>query len=392
MAKKKEPTVPYPINALPSASLFYQEGASDKVYQAQLQQQGDGFVVNFQYGRRGSALTAGSKTTSPVGIGEASEVYDELVRSKMAKGYGSEEGSTPFQGTSKAGRITGHLPQLLNAITRDEVERYINDPAWSAWQKADGERRMCERYEATIRGINRTGLEVPLPMAIADALQSLSTAKFVIDAEIIDNTVYVFDVLVHDGIDQRSRPFSERIETLTGLLAGMDVAHLPAVKVLAGAYTAAEKRALFDRLEAAEQEGIVFKRNDAPYTVGRPASGGTQVKFKFCESATLEVTNVNSGKRSVAFHGYDDKGAAVPLGNVTILPNFDVPTVGTFIEVRYLNANLGGSLFQPEYKGVRNDMGKEACNLAQLKYKADHVDISACGNDEKIAHKRRMAP
>ena len=41
-------------------TLYYREGASDKVYQASLQPQNGGFVVHFAYGRRGSALATGS--------------------------------------------------------------------------------------------------------------------------------------------------------------------------------------------------------------------------------------------------------------------------------------------------------------------------------------------
>ena len=35
-------------------TLYYRECSSDKVYQASLEPQGDLFVVNFVYGRRGS--------------------------------------------------------------------------------------------------------------------------------------------------------------------------------------------------------------------------------------------------------------------------------------------------------------------------------------------------
>ena len=34
-------------------TLYYREGSSDKVYEAIIEPQGEGFVVNFAYGRRG---------------------------------------------------------------------------------------------------------------------------------------------------------------------------------------------------------------------------------------------------------------------------------------------------------------------------------------------------
>jgi bifunctional non-homologous end joining protein LigD len=49
-----------------STTLYFTEGGSDKVYSAEIKPSGSGFVVNFAYGRRGNALTPGSKTSSPV--------------------------------------------------------------------------------------------------------------------------------------------------------------------------------------------------------------------------------------------------------------------------------------------------------------------------------------
>ena len=44
------------------------------------------------------------------------------------------------------------------------------------------------------------------------------------------------------------------------------------------------------------------------------------------------------------------------------------------VEVRYLYAYEGGSLFQPTLKGPRADLTEEAAQLVQLKYKAAAPD------------------
>ena len=49
-------------------TLYYREGSSDKVYQAAIEPQGEGFVVNIAYGRRGSTMSSGTKTQIPVEI------------------------------------------------------------------------------------------------------------------------------------------------------------------------------------------------------------------------------------------------------------------------------------------------------------------------------------
>jgi bifunctional non-homologous end joining protein LigD len=68
-------------------TLYYREGSSDKVYHAVIEPQGEGFVVNIAYGRRGSTMNTGTKTQAPVDYDTAKSIYDKLVREKMAKGY-----------------------------------------------------------------------------------------------------------------------------------------------------------------------------------------------------------------------------------------------------------------------------------------------------------------
>jgi len=121
----------------------------------------------------------------------------------------------------------------------------------------------------------------------------------------------------------------------------------------------------------------VFKQSSAPYTPGRPASGGNHLKLKFTATASCIVAKVNGTKRSVALVLLEgDK--RVPVGNVTITASQPIPKAGSVIEVRYLYAYPGGSLFQPVCLGQRDDIEPAACTLGQLKYKAagedDEVD------------------
>lgn len=70
-----------------SADLYFREGNSDKVYHASIQEQGDGYVVFFSYGRRGGNMTEGYKIDFPAPLNVAKEVFDKLVASKTKKGY-----------------------------------------------------------------------------------------------------------------------------------------------------------------------------------------------------------------------------------------------------------------------------------------------------------------
>ena len=72
-----------------------------------------------------------------------------------------------------------------------------------------------------------------------------------------------------------------------------------------------------------------------------------------------------------------DGHKVVPVGNVTIPPNHKIPVVGAVIEVRYLYAFRGGSIYQPVYLGARTDITAEECSTAQLKYKAAEEEQAA---------------
>ena len=76
-------------------TLYFREGSSDKVYQAQIEPKDGGFIVTFAYGRRGSTLTTGTKNATAVDYGAAKAIYDKLVKENTAKGYTPAETGTP---------------------------------------------------------------------------------------------------------------------------------------------------------------------------------------------------------------------------------------------------------------------------------------------------------
>lgn len=358
--------------ALPSVSLYFTEGSSDKAYQAQIKAKDGGYVVDFQYGPRGKALKAGTKTAEPVSLAAATKIYDKLVAEKTGKGYTQDQSGTVYQSTENAGRVTGIRPQLLNPVPEESLEHYFTSPKWFAQMKYDGERRPAAKDLHETIGINRNGLKVPLPMPIADAIAAAPFDQFVMDGEIIGDVLYVFDLVELNGADLRVKPAAARLEIMSKVFDSIgESASLTQVKT---AYTEAEKRALFAWVKQNNLEGVVFKHVDSKYVPGRPSTGGEQVKFKFVESATVEVLAPNSGKRSVSLCGYDADGQQVSLGNVTIPANQDIPKSGDVVEVEYLYAYEGGSLFQPVYKGVRGDQDRAACTLSQLKYSVEHAD------------------
>lgn len=356
-----------------STTLYYRQGSSDKIYQVAVEASGDGFVVTFAYGRRGSTLSTGAKTADPVPLAQAMQIYSRLVKEKTTKGYARGESGSPYQHTDKAGRATGVLPQLLNAVEECDTPKYIADAQYWAQEKFDGRRVLIRRAGDSIIGINRLGLMIDLPEPIAAHARQLQSQQWLIDGEALGETFHAFDALESAGVDLRVQPYVKRTAALTKIVGQKNDA---AIRLVETAKSADAKQGMLGRLKGANKEGIVFKRHLAPHTPGRPASGGDWLKVKFTATASCIVAKTHGGKRSVGLELIDG-GRRVGVGNVTIPVNHAIPEPGRIIDVRYLYAYPGGSLCQPVYLCRRDDVRLEDCRLSQLKLKA----ITGDGDD-----------
>jgi bifunctional non-homologous end joining protein LigD len=352
-------------------TLYYRQGSSDKVYRASIEPNNSGYVVKFEYGRRGAAMQTGTKTPVAVNLESARAIYEKLVNQKKAKGYTPGEDGTPYHHSDREENNTGILPQLLNPIEESDVPQLINDPAYCAQEKFDGKRILLQKEGAAINGINRKGLLCGIPSVLINEVKQIP-GDCIIDGECIGEIYWAFDVLMLHGNDVREQPYRDRLFMLAQIVSG----EFGFIKLADTAYTTAEKSVLLDRMKKEQREGVVFKRLDAAYTPGRPNSGGNQLKCKLYATASFIVWKVNA-KRSVSLALWGISKAQVTptpvqvsAGNVTIPPNHPVPKVGTVVEVRYLYAfKESGIIYQPVYLGQRSDIDPDDCLVKQLKYK-----------------------
>lgn len=349
-----------------SADLYYKEGSSDKVYHATLEKENEGYVVNFAYGRRGSTLKTGSKTIIPISFEKAQEIYNKLLKEKLGKGYQHMNGDS---GSSIP--VVKDLPDtptevqcvLLNPVDEEAAISLLEDEEWAAQEKFDGVRFMLAKKSNDIFALNRKGKRVSVPNSLSDAVAKMT--DFFVDGELIGEKYFVFDVLENEGNCIRSESVANRAKVLKSLFAKSK--NIVVVDLCIGE----EKRKLFNNLTKQNKEGIVFKKLSAKYNTGRPASGGNYLKHKFYATASCVVSETND-KRSVAVCLFSENNA-VPVGNVTIPVNFEVPQKGDVVEIKYLYAYKGGSLYQPIYLGKRSDIDSVECVLSQLKYKSEEV-------------------
>lgn len=352
-----------------SASLYFKAGSSDKVYNATIESEGDGYIVNFSYGRRGSALQSGTKTSSPVGLEKAKDIFDKLIKEKTGKGYQYVSNANPSEihvAENVPDTPTESKCYLLNPISEQEVDRYISDDEWVMQEKFDGVRFLLERTGSKVNSYNRRGLFTNIPTNIWNSVAN--SKDFLIDGELVGDKMYVFDILEYDGRNLRDKSFSERNEILKKLIE--EIGWKENIDCTATFESNVEKKSAYDEFFRLNKEGVVFKKKSAKYCIGRPASGGDYIKCKFYSTCSALVTDIND-KRSVALGLYKGN-KLVSAGNVTISSNFKMPTVGDVVEVKYLYARKqSGSLYQPIYLGVRSDIVAEECNQKQLKYKTE---------------------
>jgi bifunctional non-homologous end joining protein LigD len=355
-----------------SVSLYQTNERSDKEYHLQLNPRADGFVVEFRNGARGATMRARDKTPTPVAYAVAAKLFHKTVAEKLRDGYTECESGAAYQGTENVGRISGVLPQLCNSIEQDVAHRLLCDPSWGLQQKHDGERRLLRIAGGDVTGINRKGLSVPLPLDVeSDAKALNSNGGLLLDGEMVGTELWVWDVLEHDGVDVTALPLSARIVLLEQLsLTG-------SLRTVSTFRTAAEKEHAIAHIRATGGEGFVLKLLAGRYVPGRPASGGDVLKVKFTAAATARVSRINAGKRSVGLEVRDAAEVWVDVGNVTVPPNAAIPDEGAIIEVEYLYAYRGGSLFQPVYRGQRFDQDESDCFMSQLQYKGVGADANA---------------
>lgn len=294
------------------ANLYYKQGASDKVYQVQIVEEGDGFLVNFQYGRRGAGLMSGTKTNDPVPEAQALKIFQQLVNSKKAKGYVEVATGVSYQTAAKEDTPASAIVQLLNPVEESDLEELFAAYDFVAQEKYDGKRLTIEKKQKEIIARNRRGLVCGMPTDIANELSELAS-DFILDGELVGEVFYAFDILSLGRESLINSSFNVRNDALVNLK--IDSEHL---KTSPTYNTEQAKRNLFQSLERENKEGIVFKNVDAPYTAGRPSRLGSQLKFKLQSEATCEVFALDTAKRSMHLT-VRDGDRKVSVGNVQFL-------------------------------------------------------------------------
>lgn len=367
-----------------SVELFFQEGTSDKLYVAAIVEEAGAYTVRVQWGRRGSSLNTGNKAVR-VGLPEAQKTFDRLVREKTGKGYQAitkevkPAAVAPPEGEGSGSKVTGKRAkvgfsaQLLNAIEDHEVEAFLANDAVLAQQKLDGIRVLAHIEADGVLPTNRDGQKTAgVSAQLLEGLRQLPEGT-VVDGEVLAGeegpAYWVFDVLKVGDRDVTKLGYEERWQLLDGELEPAFSGEIYVVSIAVGAK---KKRALYEKLKAAQAEGIVFKERTAPYQAGRPSSGGTQRKHKFVKSADVVLlSNAGNAYLMGVYEGAKLHEVGKVFAGTTNASRAQIDALlgagkKPVAEVQYLYATDDEQLFQPVFVRLRDDKQAKACLKSQL--------------------------
>jgi len=365
---------------LEQTALHKLDAKSDKLYIVQLEQHDlPSGAIEYRamgyYARRGRALTPTLKKAGrDLGVVKAEAV--DVIREKLRDGYGyytippsgipgmpfsapvyggpaSVGTPVPTPATPVASVAVGIVPMRANVLDEADLEHYLTDPDWAAQRKYDGERApvsmrrsglTATNLKGVVRGLT-TGAERLLKKALAQP-DFNDSRETIVDGEIMGDEYIVYDVVTLRDNDVRAMPYYERYGSLEVLFGGQPALVAPT------AWTTEEKRAMLAQARRENWEGLIFRQVSGTYVNGRTS---VILKFKLWAMATCRVLTANA-QRSIQVALRDEDGSERPVGNVTVPPNVDVPVPDSLVEVRYLYALDGGSLYQPTLWRVRDDV------------------------------------
>ena len=279
-----------------SGALKFQNDTSNKGYISQVIKVDDKYIVTNAWGGLGKAFQ--TSTTNHATEEKALANSEKVLTEKIRKGYkqcsakelGFEDAEAFQQLPNVLVRDVEWQPMLLSPITEKEAFMLLHSNDWAMQRKLDGVRLCLECNENGPRGYNRKGQRIPLPSVIGDAAVAMFTrvGNFKLDGELVGNDSYwAFDSI---SPDVYTLPMKKRFEHLKSLLESA-----PADSVIQLTPTRfGSKRDMWEQATDDQWEGVVLKRTDRPYTVGR---GKDNLKCKFWHDISVFITDINVGLR-----------------------------------------------------------------------------------------------
>lgn len=276
--------------------------------------------------------------------------------------------------------------QLAESLDLSQAMRYLENPDWWVEQKLDGHRIIVVIDDPKepvdqppiTKVLNRNGkaYSKKFDKRIYYSLQGMKNrihAEYVVyDGELVEDKLWLFDLLYLDGLITPQSPYRDRRKLLQsmydGQLMGLPddiVDHFQrSVGIVPIAKHEEKKKELTFRILKSGGEGVMLKDKEAPYRQGVRSRDVRKVKF--VSEADVIVSEVGrEGKDSLRLHIYRD-GKLVEVGACSSIGKEPVE-VGDVIVVRYLYLGSDERLVQPRMMRKREDKEQQDCTWDQLK-------------------------
>lgn len=252
------------------------------------------------------------------------------------------------------------------SMSDKEIAKLSLSDGWSAQQKVDGTRILLDISPYHVHVNNRRGEHSKRAAEVLDVIGDWAYALrkkemcVVLDGEWVNNTYCLFDLKYFDAYHTEDDPFYVRWANLRAFVSATDNS---AVKLLHTAFNEAEKIALIEACIRQSAEGIVFRKNNSPYT-DYYSDDIQRIEFK--REINAVITRVLSG------------GKRVELGLVASDQVFNIGmcyasskrnaiyNVGDAVKVGYSHISSRGDLVRPYMIRKMVDLHPADCTVNQI--------------------------
>jgi len=264
---------------------------------------------------------------------------------------------------------------LPTDCTLDEVDAMVHSPDWMLQEKVDGMRLIVMRQnsqdDTLVRTFNRHGEPYRAPDWARVIFEKLPDGLY--DGELLIRTRrYILFEIIGSSPSALGR-WQAALAVVQANIWGWGHDLLSIVRC---AVTVKDKEATEQALHKWNAEGMIFKRIDAPYTPGRPITGGTMRRFKFRKTADVILQrrpDPTDTTRSLEMWVFEE-GQPVHVGTVNANRGDDrghyydqlAPGEITVGEVSYLYMTDTSKLVQSTIVRLRDDKNPEDCLFCQL--------------------------
>ncbi len=381
----------------------------DKLYRIRIVQKGAIFDVEVNNCRRGQSYVHQKNRATGVTQWAAEKAAEDTISEKHRGGYRVIEDNTfsatgtpaaapappkpapapvnpngPFGGMPGAAAAPVPAPAGISMVEPVEVmvERamdFLADPAWVMHLVKGGDRLLVGVAAGKAFAVNERGEAPALPRKVVEALVAFGR-PLLMEGELVQDTLYGWDLLESDGTDLRKVSYMERHFELTYLICGTEQTSIKPVFL-----EDSDNKGPFLLMAQDEgAEGVIFRFREGNYPGTAPASEDMPQRFSFQATGSFMVIGVIGQTLEVGLHPINKgdryhelpvewRGLPVdmtlPMGFVEVLHGQPVPEVGSVVEVAYSYAAPGGVLEGAILTRLREDLTKADCTVAQIRFR-----------------------